>query len=299
MVLAPAARLAHFRSLRTRWLVSERLGPRGSWIHGLASSIAAKLDSGERDPPLSDEALLPFLDDLRRFLQVTDDSIWESLLSVQIGQPFRLNLWHCLALICRDPDSDYFQLLRDGVPLGISSPIPPLFPWFPVTASAQSFIASWELLAQCALVILVDALLGPGLKEQSAEDTFRLCLEQTSASSLDNFHKALLEQLSEKDPSTGQPYAHDLWLDLQACWISDRYDYEARSTLVVPEDPHCEEGLGNADSRCKAGATFISAPFVGETCIEKADLQLVECECSTRGLETLGELWRANFDGAS
>ena len=37
-----------------------------------------------------------------------------------------------------------------------------LFPWFPVTASAQSFIASWELLAQCALVILVDALLGPG-----------------------------------------------------------------------------------------------------------------------------------------
>ena len=103
MVLAPAARLAHFRSLRTRWLVSERLGPRGSWIHGLASSIAAKLDSGERDPPLSDEALLPFLDDLRRFLQVTDDSIWESLLSVQIGQPFRLNLWRCLALICRDP----------------------------------------------------------------------------------------------------------------------------------------------------------------------------------------------------
>ena len=37
-----------------------------------------------------------------------------------------------------------------------------LFPWFPVSASAQSYIASWELLAQCALVVLLDALLGPG-----------------------------------------------------------------------------------------------------------------------------------------
>ena len=34
--------------------------------------------------------------------------------------------------------------------------------WFPVSASAQSYIASWELLAQCALVVLLDALLGPG-----------------------------------------------------------------------------------------------------------------------------------------
>ena len=30
-----------------------------------------------------------------------------------------------MALICRDPDSDYFQLLRDGVPLGIAHSIPP------------------------------------------------------------------------------------------------------------------------------------------------------------------------------
>ena len=37
-----------------------------------------------------------------------------------------------------------------------------LFPWFPITASAQSYIATWELLAQCALVVLLDSLLGPG-----------------------------------------------------------------------------------------------------------------------------------------
>ena len=35
--------------------------------------------------------------DLRHFLQVKDEATWESLLTVQDGQPFRLNLWHCLA----------------------------------------------------------------------------------------------------------------------------------------------------------------------------------------------------------
>ena len=42
-------------------------------------------------------ALAPFLGDLRHFLQVKDEATWESLLTVQDGQPFRLNLWHCLA----------------------------------------------------------------------------------------------------------------------------------------------------------------------------------------------------------
>ena len=72
--------------------------------------------------------------------------------------------------------------------------------------------------------------------------------------------------------------------------------YEQQTTLFVPEDPHFEEQLGNgrmtlvvrpaieevpfwhADVWRKAGATLISSPFVGATCFEKADLQLVECE---------------------
>ena len=37
-----------------------------------------------------------------------------------------------------------------------------LFPWLPSQASVQSFISSWELLAQCALVHLLHLLLGPG-----------------------------------------------------------------------------------------------------------------------------------------
>ena len=63
--------------------------------------------------------LQPFLDDLRGFLRVDSESTWNSLLSVLDGQPFRLNLWHCLSLLCSDPDSDYFHVLREGVPLGV------------------------------------------------------------------------------------------------------------------------------------------------------------------------------------
>ena len=82
-----------------------------------------------------------------------------------------------------------------------------------------------------------------GLKEQSTQDTFRLRLQQTSSGTLEDFKKALLEQLSEKDPATGQPYTHDLWLDFPSCWV--RVHYESRTTLFVPEDAHFEEQLGN------------------------------------------------------
>ncbi|OLP97472.1 Retrovirus-related Pol polyprotein from transposon TNT 1-94 [Symbiodinium microadriaticum] len=111
---------------------------------------------------------------------------------------------------------------------------------------------------------------------------------------LEDFKKALLEQLSEKDPATGQPYTHDLWLDFPSCWV--RVHYESRNTLFVPEDAHFEEQLGNgrmtlvvrpdadaapfwhADVWRKTGATLVSEPFVGATCFEKADLQLVDVE---------------------
>ena len=127
-----------------------------------------------------------------------------------------------------------------------------------------------------------------GLKEQSTEDTFRLRLQQTSSGTLDDFRK--------KDPATGQPYTHDLWLDFPSCWV--RVHYEQRTTLFVLEDPHFEEvPFWHADVWRKAGATLISSPFVGATCFEKADLQLVECEPEApeyvarrpRGLKQPGE----------
>ena len=105
------------RGLRTSW-------SRRFLTGGVAGRIAAALNSGSRDPPLSDSELEPFLLDLRSFLGVSDDATWSQLLHVQPGQPFRLELWHRLCLACSDPDTEYFDLLREGVPLGISSPIP-------------------------------------------------------------------------------------------------------------------------------------------------------------------------------
>ncbi|OLP86243.1 hypothetical protein AK812_SmicGene32672 [Symbiodinium microadriaticum] len=87
---------------------------------GLATRVASALNSGSRDPPLSDSDLEPFLSDLRSFLGITDEETWHQLLSVQPGQRFRLNLWHRLSLICADPDSDYFDILRVMAP-----PAPP------------------------------------------------------------------------------------------------------------------------------------------------------------------------------
>ena len=114
----PAKFADPFRSLRTSW-------SRRFLRDGIAVRIAKALTSGSREPPLSESELEPFLSDLRSFLGVTDDSDWCHLLRVQPGQPFRLELWHRLCVACSDPDTEYFDLLREGVPLGISSPIPP------------------------------------------------------------------------------------------------------------------------------------------------------------------------------
>ena len=90
---------------------------------GLHQRISSRLLSGSKEEPVCQSELQPFLDDLRGFLRVDSESTWNSLLSVLDGQPFRLNLWHCLSLLCSDPDSDYFHVLREGVPLGVGSVI--------------------------------------------------------------------------------------------------------------------------------------------------------------------------------
>ena len=83
------------------------LGPlRKAWVTRLLNSgfhqrISSRLLSGSKDEPVSTEELRPFLEDLRRraFLHVDSDDTWASLLSVLEGQPFRLNVWHCSALL--------------------------------------------------------------------------------------------------------------------------------------------------------------------------------------------------------
>ena len=90
--------------------------------------------------PLSSSVLSLFEQDLRTFLQVESDDVWARLMSVDDGQPFRLNLWHCLSVICHDPDMDFFRLLHEGVPLGIGTPIPPCKVLFPPDPPGETVI---------------------------------------------------------------------------------------------------------------------------------------------------------------
>ena len=43
-------------------------------------------------------------------------------------------------MICHDPDADYFHILREGVPLGISSAIPPCPVMHPPAAPGSAVI---------------------------------------------------------------------------------------------------------------------------------------------------------------
>ena len=125
--------------------------------------------SPSKEPPISPAALRLFEADLRTFLQVDSDSTWAKLLSADAGQPFRLNLWHCLSVICCDPDMDFFRTLHDGVPLGIDAPIPPCKVLFPPDSLAEPSIplqhcdSAWKSALDHA--DLVDDLLATELEE--------------------------------------------------------------------------------------------------------------------------------------
>ena len=115
--LTPPSSLTHYAACA-------RPGPAAFSLAALQGASLLLSTRAAATPPLSDSELEPFLLDLRSFLGVSDDATWSQLLHVQPGQPFRLDLWHRLCLACSDPDTEYFDLLREGVPLGISSPIP-------------------------------------------------------------------------------------------------------------------------------------------------------------------------------
>ena len=125
--------------------------------------------SPSKEPPISPAALRLFEADLRTFLQVDSDSTWAKLLSADAGQPFRLNLWHCLSVICCDPDMDFFRTLHEGVPLGIDAPIPPCKVLFPPESLAEPTIplqhcdSAWKSALDHA--DLVDDLLAKELDE--------------------------------------------------------------------------------------------------------------------------------------
>ena len=109
-----------------------RLGPlRKAWCSrildtSLHAKVCSALGSGYKDPPLSDHDLLPFLSDLRSFLGDVADPVWNFLMSVPPGQPFRVHLWKILMEVIADPDASFLDLLPGGVPLGVdpAAPVP-------------------------------------------------------------------------------------------------------------------------------------------------------------------------------
>ena len=135
----------------------------------MLSGLLTHLVSPSKEPPLSDAALQPFLSDLRSFLRIDREDIWQRLLQVDPGQPFRLNLWHCLSVLTRDPDMDFFKLLHEGVPLGIGTPIPVCKVLFPPDPPSDTVLplqhcdSAWKSALDHA--DLVDELLEAELRE--------------------------------------------------------------------------------------------------------------------------------------
>ncbi|CAE6963186.1 unnamed protein product [Symbiodinium sp. CCMP2592] len=79
-------------------------------------------------PPISAEELQPFLNDLCGFCAVPDNEV-ENFLSIQPGQPFRLNVLEKLLAITKDPESDLCQHLRKGVRIGVDHELQPSPHW--------------------------------------------------------------------------------------------------------------------------------------------------------------------------
>ena len=121
---------------------------RSHWFKRLSDTkqclkIVAALLSGCKEPPLSQEELAPYIDDLIELLGAPPG---DHLLAVPSGQPFRLHLWHRLASFLGDSDAQVLLDLVQGVPLGVNEPLTPSPAWPTHTGS----VADPEPLLQCS-----------------------------------------------------------------------------------------------------------------------------------------------------
>ncbi|CAE7307255.1 unnamed protein product [Symbiodinium sp. CCMP2592] len=111
----------HLAGLRKKW--TQRLvGGR------LCLRICSTLRAGTDCPPISAEELQPFLDDLCCFCEVPATEV-ENFLSIQPGQPFRLNVLEKLLAVTKDPESDLCRHLRKGVRIGVDHELQPSPHW--------------------------------------------------------------------------------------------------------------------------------------------------------------------------
>ena len=125
---------------------------RSRWFRRLSDSrhclkITAALLSGCKEPPLSEDELKPYLEDM---LEILDCPPGDFLLDISPGQPFRLKLWHRLATFLRDPDADFLLQLPTGVRLGVNESLTPSPAWpqhsgmLPEEVPLQDCSDSWK-----------------------------------------------------------------------------------------------------------------------------------------------------------
>ena len=94
----------------------------------LCLRLCRTLQFGTDAPPLSEEELRPFLDDLCTFCGVPLPEAHE-FLSVQAGQPFRLNVLEKLLQMTHDPEAAMCADLRRGVRIGVDHDLVPSAHW--------------------------------------------------------------------------------------------------------------------------------------------------------------------------
>ena len=115
-----------FSHLRHAWLDTLRRT-------GFLPQILRRLGSPDKAAPLSQSELQPFLHDLRHWLGVGSDAVWDKCLEISPGQPFRLHLLRILAERSNDPDSAFTDQLAAGVPLGVQCNLQRVLSWLLVS----------------------------------------------------------------------------------------------------------------------------------------------------------------------
>ena len=88
----------------------------------------------QSDPVLSEEELLPFLQDIQNSFPSTSLD-----LTIPDHQPFRLKLLHSLLLISKDPDPKIATLLQEGIPSGAFSQLQPVGLWEPNSNTSSEY----------------------------------------------------------------------------------------------------------------------------------------------------------------
>ena len=104
---------------------------RKRWIHHILKKqfhtrFIQACSQHQTDPFITDEDLLPFLQDLTSSFPSIN---WDT--SIQDFQPFRLQLFHSLLSLAQDPDIAIAQQLQEGIPSGAFSPLTPIGLWEP------------------------------------------------------------------------------------------------------------------------------------------------------------------------